>query len=477
MGRLYSPVVLAVCVLILSVLIAWLPLLGTYLPVADDYEHIRIIRESGWAGYFHNFGFWRPLGQWLPVMLFVWNPLLPPILALSCHIASTLILFFVCRKMFGGIALPLYAASVFGVLPVAYEAQTWLLANNYLLAIPCFLLTLFLLVHESRRAASRGVIFAGIFGLAFLTNLTNESLFFSVISAGTIVWCYRTQKQGSSNWPAIGLAGAPLLGCTCWFLLEHIYRGASMPKQMAFHLPSVVAVYFRQTSLLDPFQAWWSRACRELLLYGWGTATGTGTVILGVVLVVAFVAFFRNSAGGNRRTMFSHSLAVPLFLMLFGGSLIYVFNGGFSLDSRKKYSLFPLILLGMCYIWRAFGRVAISRVRFATVYIALLVSGIPSTWLVIGIWKHEVTCYNRLADFIVRRHLTGNIQVQWVPDVYKAWPQFYRTMGFRLDDDWVLNAAVQARGGSPVSTLPSQDGKSSVIVFDPTTEDWELASK
>jgi hypothetical protein len=71
-----------------------------------------------------------------------------------------------------------------------------------------------------------------------------------------------------------------------------------------------------------------------------------------------------------------------------------------------------------------------------------------TTWLVVGIWKYEAERYNTLADFITNHQISGRIDVVWDPDLYQAWPQFSRTLGYRFDDDEVLRLAVEYRRGN-----------------------------
>jgi hypothetical protein len=77
-------------------------------------------------------------------------------------------------------------------------------------------------------------------------------------------------------------------------------------------------------------------------------------------LWVAWIWRLSNVVGPAAQTPLANARKLLAILAaLAGGSLIYVLGGGFSLDSRKKYPLVPLMLLLLCWIYRA----ACDRVR------------------------------------------------------------------------------------------------------------------
>ena len=82
-----------------GMLLAWLPLFGRSLPFSDDFDFMSVISEGGIPGYLRWLGFFRPLGQYLPVWLFLENRGFHPILVLSTHLISGILLFHVCRSL------------------------------------------------------------------------------------------------------------------------------------------------------------------------------------------------------------------------------------------------------------------------------------------------------------------------------------------------------------------------------------------
>ena len=73
----------------------------------------------------------------------------------------------------------------------------------------------------------------------------------------------------------------------------------------------------------------------------------------------------------------------------------------------------------------------------------ILCIGVPSTWFVLGIWKQHTDSYRNLTTFIAKNGIRGPVGIYWSPDVYRAWPSFERSLGFRLGDNLALSWAVK----------------------------------
>ena len=91
------------------------------------------------------------------------------------------------------------------------------------------------------------------------------------------------------------------------------------------------------------------------------------------------------------------------------------------------------------------------------------------------IWRYETTRYNALAEFIAKNEVHGDIRIHWNPDLNRAWPQMRRSLGYGFDEAWVLNLAVEYRGGDEISVAASD--KSTVIEYDPKASSWVLAKR
>jgi hypothetical protein len=166
---------------------------------------------------------------------------------------------------------------------------------------------------------------------------------------------------------------------------------------------------------------------------------------------------------------------LAILALLIGASLIYAVAGGFSLDARKKYPLIPLLLLG-CWMWRS---VAQKRRAPDGAYLAfsaiVCLAAAMTTWLILGIWKYEVARYNALAETIAKNDVHGDIQVIWSPDLRRAWPQMVRSLGYGFDDTWVLNLAVEYRGGATISVAATK--RATVLKYTPQGLRWVLVKR
>lgn len=239
--------------------LAWIPLLGRSLPVADDFAYMGLVDHGGIPGYIHSLGFWRILGQYLPVWLFLRASSNYPILVLLTHLLAATLLFHVCQSLFGGIRLPLIAALVFAMFPFGYQAQTWLVAYNYVFAVPFFLANILLLATHEESGWPLSVLFFMSSSLALLSAFGNECLLFASMFSGSLVFievptgAARIERGIREK---VFLASAPFAGCIAWLALYYGFIGKDVPKHItAIHPQSIIGVYYRQYSLLGPVTA------------------------------------------------------------------------------------------------------------------------------------------------------------------------------------------------------------------------------
>lgn len=459
-------------------LLSWLPLLGHSLPVADDFAYMRVVNDGGVSGYIHVYGFFRPLGQFLPIWLLLKNPCYPPVLVLLTHLLAVFLFYHLCRLLFGGVRLAVSAALVFAMFPFGYEALTAVINCNYVLPVPFFLANLLLLTNHAKLNWPTPVLFCLSSLLALLTALSNECLFFVTIFSGCFVWinapkgslCIARLVRGRGL-----LTWAPLVGCIVWLALYYGFPGSDIQKQITvMHPASVLSVWFRQYSLLDIFVPWVNPVCRHFLFAGWNWATGTAVVACGVLFLVGLGCLPKATEPNSGINATAPYTLAAILALLFGASLIFAVGGGFSLDSRKKYPLVLLLLLFGCWTYRVLfkGRRVSTSSFLACATIGFGIAAM-TTWLIVGIWKHETICYNSLADFITDHKIHGNIEVRWHPDLWQAWPQMSRTLGHRFDDTWVINLAVASRGGNRIT---NSSNNSTVVEYDVKTSSWVVGN-
>ena len=465
--------------LIAGILLAWLPLLGRTLAVADDFDFVCVIRQGGPMSYFHAFGFWRPLGHYLPIWVFMQNPAVHPLLVLATHGTVVILFFHVCRALFGGLRLPFGAALAVAMAPCAFEAFNWTIAYNNITPVPFFLANLLLLIYCGKSGRSPFLLFGLSALLALLSVLGHECLFFAVAFSGLFALIEPVEPLSSSRKKDLRSHGwlvlAPGIGCAVWVVLFYTFPGPSVPKHIeAIHPMSLVSVYARQYSLLDVFVPWFSPVTRHLLFASWNLPLAAG---MGLCAALFFLGLCRVSGWEEENVDFRRGQwrsLIAIVALLLGGSLIYVMGGGFSLDSRKKYSLIVLMLLLAGWICRAVVRRRLSAGAFFTAVSLLSVGAAMTAWLLVDIWKYESRRYNDLADFIVEHHLSGPVHIIENPDLAMAWPQECRSLAYRFDSAETLKPALTFRGGAPIVDDNNDDDGAPVIEYDPQTGKWAL---
>jgi hypothetical protein len=438
-----------------GMILSWLPLFGQRLPFADDYAIMHLIDKGGLIGYFNSWGFWRPLGHIPPIWLLLRHPFYTPLLVLFTLMVGVLLLFELSRTLFGGIRLPLVAALTFAMFPFGFQAMAWTCTFNYIAPTTLLLANLLILANYDKVRLSLPLLFGVIVLLSVLTNLGSEIFFFTTAFSGCLIWVLSRETQWSLKKLFHGkhsLAFAPVTGCIIWYTIYSLFKGQDVPKHITtLHWASILSPYFKERSMFDTFSAWFSPVCREFLFYDWDWRTFACASLCCFCFLIGLNRLSQSSDTTSEVRQNASRLLFGLIALLLGSSLIYVLNGGFSPDSRKKYPLIPILALAGCFIYRSlFNRLKLHGRAFFSVSTVVFASGALTVWLVLGIWKYQTNCYNTLADFIANHNLKGPLEIKWSPDLVAAWPKMGETLGYRFGDDVNINYAVEYRGGCPV---------------------------
>ncbi len=139
-------VFLVYVVLVLAVIIAFEPVRHNDFVDYDDQRYVTenphvkagITRESiAWAFTNYHFGMWHPLttlSNMLDCQLFGLNPFWHHLTSLLFHIANTLLLFWVLKRMTGEVWPSAFVAAVFALHPLAVESVAWLAERKNVLS-------------------------------------------------------------------------------------------------------------------------------------------------------------------------------------------------------------------------------------------------------------------------------------------------------------------------------------------------------
>ena len=465
-----------------AVLLAWFPAITNYIGVNDDYLDF-IILKNGWRGWFQVWGIWRIWGIPLSIWSVNWHPLAPVLLGLFAHALSLLLFYKVCELFFEHPVLSLTLVLLMGIFPWGYEAIVWAAAQSPVLAHTLFWANIIILIKYARKEPrQQKTAFIISFLLTLVGVLGNDYLIFSCMLSGVIVWI----PEDKFGWPEIKRrmlsyysGWAPLLASLCYVALFRYFSAEAVNdyKHPFFNVRSILSAYYYQYTNAWVFQPWLNPVTRRLMFFSWSWPQTIAVSALALLLAYMLWLFFRQHSLNERQSSrVNNSLLFYIILLLFGGSLVYAFNGGYSLDSRKKYPLIPLMLLLIGWAYRRFAPAASKLTTKSLVMLSvLIITGVTTTWLVIGVWRYEVARHAALVDYLSAHSVSGDIRLISDPDMYAAWPKLIDTIGFRLDDEWVLNNALEYKGAGHIKLSPAPSAR--LLRFDPNQMRWEEAPR
>ena len=447
----------------ISVFLAWLPLLGCYIPVMDDYNTSSILLPGGLGDYFHIHGMWRIIGHTIAASAIQVHPLFYNTLAVFTHLIVICLFFAVCKRLIGNITTATILSLLMASFPWGYQAIVWASAYPYVLATGIFLANVLVLTRVSGKRSDQAVAFIASYLLTVLALLIQESLTFAFMVSGLIVWLTNDRRNLTrlirgvadrfSGW-------GPALGVLSYIGLYEMFKTAQMTKPLPdFNAISILSTYYFQWSNIYVFQPLFEPATRQLTFDSWTwIRILAGILLSGLLIVTIFMMLVNKEVEETETNRFLKHRQVLgyIVLLLLGASFVYAVGGGYSLDSRKKYQLVPLMLLLMGWCWSRFGPVRIGR-KGVGVLTGVMAFGIITTWLMVGIWKYEVARTDALAEFLSDMGISGKIHVMWNPDLYRLWPAMESTWGFRLDDQNYLNNALNKKGGGRVTVTDDPD--------------------
>jgi hypothetical protein len=360
--------------------------------LADDYVHIGYAHNFTWHAFTGLFTvpagdhFFRPLGYLSYALDAPWAGFSPTAWRtgnMLLHIANTLLVYALCRKLEFRQAGAFFGALLFGIHASRPEAVTWVAARFDLLAVLFGLLCLLCILRGWRTAAALAMVLAA---------MSKESAYVLPLLAVALL---RYQRR---SWREIARAAAPLFAAAFlvfvyrWQLLGGIggYRniGDGVPTVLKFQLSSTLKALFPRF---------------------WGTLLFpvNWTVEPGVPLACAFTAALAALAyiawrSANRRALllgflFATICSVPVHQFLAIGPdlekarVLYFASIGLAIlfaaiASRK--ALWPPAVVFLAFqlgalrhnldIWKSTGYLAAATCRAGSTDRPLLVIGLPN---------------------------------------------------------------------------------------------------
>ena len=437
--------------------------------MGDDFHFALWLMEHGVSVYFHENGVWRILGHELGNAATLANPMLPGIVSISTHWIATLLFFAVLRQLLDSEPLALLLALVFGVFPWGDTALMWACEFTYLLSTTLFLAVLCLLFRAFPLKASVAAPLCVL--CAALSLFAHECLFFALVISGAVVFL---RKDGFSARERLPMAMAPLIGCGIWWTLYKIFPGRIPPEHIKIQPRTLLSgVYYQYTDVWI-FEPWKSPGTRGLLFFDWAPwQFAVGLVMVGAVVLFVHRAIAPSRGGAPRHPKANYGMFIFLILLVVAAVAIYALGGGFSLDSRKKYPVIPVLLMAVGYGLDRFMPRLLPRGRaFTTTALVMVLCGISTTWLHIGLWRYEAKRLDLLADFLSTQPDANNVTVEWDSRIQAAWPRSTQYWGAPVEQFVVRNAVELKRRLSPPAEYAAPV---KAVKFDADRFQWEPA--
>lgn len=493
-------------IIVAASLAAWFPVLGGSPLIADEYPFTLTLKDGLFAyftNWFSSWGTMRLLGQ--VINGFNTNhPTFCYFLLVLTHIFTVCLFFRVSQILLKRTGLSLVLALVMGIFPWGYQSVAQIMGYTTMLSTTFFLVNLLLLLNFSKNLKLQPYIFVISYFITLITQLIYENLVFAFMLSGIVIWL--DEDKNKLKWKSIiqntklKISGlAPFLGGLTYLILCKLtvnmnYVTNTLGRSIKPNPEAILSTYYYQYTNLYIFQPWFSSATRELIFFRW---TWIDLLIFGIsltILIVSLLSFFKQK---RQLLQPQNKLSIQLFiyflLLMFGASLIFVVAGGYTLDTRKKYALIPLMLLFLGWIWsNLFEHKLNLSPKFVVILTTLGLLGISTTWLVVGTYRYEVMRQETLATFLATNNVVGQIQLEFNPDIKTAWPTMASTIGFDIFDDWAINIALKAKRNrlccktlidinwilqDPYAIHTTTNPDAPKLSFDPTQFSWHFVRR
>ncbi|RUT04637.1 hypothetical protein DSM106972_042060 [Dulcicalothrix desertica PCC 7102] len=444
-------------VLSIAVLAAWFPALGGHPLFSEEFHYRNMLNNGFWSfcvEWLQFQGMWRLLSQAVNGVT-TNHPAFTSYLAVFTHIITACLFFRVTEILFKRKGLALVLALTFGVFPWGFQTIVNVMGYTPMLATTIFWGNLLLLLKFANNKKQQPYIFAISFILTFVAQSLYEILVFAFMFSGAIICFDEGDKSFNlrkiiNNLRRTYIALAPFLSGLAFLISYKLtYPESNRMYPPGFAIQAVFSIYFRQYTNYYIFQPWLSPVTRNLIFHSWGLSDVLLFGILLFALTLSLSILLKQRDFVKSKLLPVSKFLLPyILLLIFGASLLYVVSGGYQLESRKRYSLIPLLLLLVGWIWCKFFE---NRVKFTRKMLVLIMTcgvfGISTSWLVTGVYLYEINRQDALAEFIVTHKVKGDIELEFNPDIKAAWPTLYTTIGFDMYDNWVFNFAPESKLG------------------------------
>ncbi|HPA20665.1 MAG TPA: hypothetical protein PLU30_23150 [Verrucomicrobiae bacterium] len=454
-----------------AILLAWFPILKGYPLVADEYT-FRALGEGGLAGVVRlvkDMGIWRSLGMPIQAVAAM-HPAVVPWVAIVMHVAVCLLLFRLVQLFGADHGIARVAALLFGVFPFGYQCLVNTMCIPMMLTTGLLLGWMWLLMEEPSRCGPAAMACLGA-AVGFVSGCVYESLVFCFAASGIVAFLVRheldVRRPGLRGhiWAAVGA----MVGAGLYLALYRLVPGPARPLSPVFNPESLLGAWWWQWSNVWVFEPWLLGKARSLMFYDWGWGQAVIAAALGAVVIVLAARLRGPEASAvpwsGRRKWAGWA---GIVLLLLSASLVFVFVG-YSTDTRKKYCLLPLGLLAGCRLLAEFPRAAgVIRGRIAAISAGLVAMGVATTWLILGVYRFEITRYEALLAYLRGAGSPSRVELCSDGSTDAPWPRMPYTLGAGFFEGWVLGEGLQPPLRAPLDVSFGPNG----VRYDPATRTW-----
>lgn len=468
--------VLVALLLVLISLAALSPMLAPYQMVADDYPHF----SKTVSMWIESWGIWRIAGmqlvRWL-VSVHVYGGVV-----IVLHAINGFLFYLVMRRAFGSLTYALFFTVIVIAFPWGYADIIWAASSCFAFANAFLWLVIYLLLTFEPHPTRSYYVAAATTALSFLGLLFNEAIFFCLCAGGIIVWA----RQGVVRYAwrsSIAVSLAPLIGAALWAALYEATKPPVPFKAIgAINLRSILSGIYYQYANLEVFDVWINNPLRE---YVQSTilpafATLSVVVIIAIALLIKKILLADRKIGAQNKNaaegvgMSPAVFLVCMLVLLLGATGIYALAGGYSLDSRKRYIIVPLLVAVAAAGSRLIlGNTQSSNKLPSHLWMALssiCLVGCLTSFMVLSVWRNELLRVNMLAELIAQKRISGSLHIEWNPNINELWPNSKRSWGDAIDHE-AVELVFKAFGAEPV--VLSADGATRVS-WDRQARHWTM---
>jgi hypothetical protein len=472
-----------VLLILVVAVFAWWPLLLDRPPVGDDYFFGAYFLHGSSVGqglidYWRDYGIWRIFGQPLPFILRETIPFSDRILPILIHSGALILFYLILRRLETPKRIRIATSLVFAAMPFGFEALTWISACSFALSA-MFCLGAFLVITrpiaDDVQALWNGML-GGVLGFLSIGSTEATLLVIPWIALYPLFRCFVRNEGGVGLGRCFrtGLISALIMVAfeALWVGLHLATKanpgqsghGVALQKHPHFYAPALISGVFRQYEQGTYF-------VHLPILVHWLTAlswwSAFGSFLIAIALSVARTP--------NVRTRFHWLLYLYFGVLVFTVPAVYAIGGGFGVDSRKAYVIWPFLLLSGAFFLGSFP----ARVQQIAVAVAVLSCPILvlSSHAVTRIWTQSANLINAAAKTISDEDVKGPYRLEWEPNPYTMWPEFERLCGFRFDCKWAVQSVTGRFREEDykdlfAAPLPAEQ-VATVLVWNPTRERWE----